>query len=161
VHVKRFFTLFITLALAPNSNLPRELPINVRNAAMIFNDTSHYGLYDVREWEALTPPGNGWVLLEPDSKPYAVSMFHQLHCLNSMRYDLTQSKIGKYPTEENLAHAHHCYNYHRQNLLCGLDLTLSSTGYGLGDTAHVCRDWAQIREYLEENYKKFYMYFPY
>lgn len=126
---------------------------------MTFNDTTHYGLHDVREWESLTPPGNGWVVLEPGPRAYAVTMYHQLHCLNSMRYDLTQSKIGKNATVAELGHAHHCYNYIRQGLQCGLDLTLEPTHGGTGGITHVCRDWVQVRAYMEQNFKKNKSYF--
>jgi hypothetical protein len=142
-----------------SDGFPRQLPLNVRNAAMTFTNTSHYGLHDVHEWESLTPTGNGWVVLEPGPKSYAVTMYHQLHCLNAMRYDLTQSKIGKIPTAAELGHAHHCYNYIRQGLQCGLDLTLDESHGGLGGTAHVCRDWVQIREFMEQNNKKYSVYF--
>jgi len=131
----------------------------VRNAALTFNDTSHYGLHDVREWESLTPRGNGWVVLEPGPRSYAVTMYHQLHCLNAMRYDLTQSKIGKAPTTAELRHAHHCYNYIRQGLQCGLDLTLELSYDEMGDTVHVCRDWVQIRTFMEHNYDQNTIYF--
>lgn len=142
-----------------SDGFPRQLPVNVRNAAMAFNDSSHYGLHDVYEWESLIPRGNGWVVLGPGPRSYAVTMYHQLHCLNAMRYDLTQSKIGKAPTQAELGHAHHCYNYIRQGLQCGLDLTLDLSHDGLGNTAHVCRDWAQIRTFMERNYDQHTIYF--
>lgn len=126
---------------------------------MVFNDTLHYGLHDVRDWESLTPPGNGWVVLEPGPRSYAVTMYHQLHCLNSMRYDLTQSKIGKKATAAQLGHAHHCYNYIRQGLQCGLDLTLQPKNGGGSGVTHVCRDWVQIRTFMEQNFEKYPMYF--
>jgi hypothetical protein len=95
---------------------------------------------------------------------YAVSMYHQLHCLNSMRYDLLMSRTAREADTKELAHAHHCYNYIRQGLLCKADITLEPTkkimfdngqigaaASGSGVT-HICRNWVQIREYMESNF---------
>jgi hypothetical protein len=76
-----------------------------------------------------------------------------------MRYDLTQSMIGKKATAAELGHAHHCYNYIRQGLQCGLDITLEPSHDQLSGTMHVCRDWIQIREFMEQNYKTHPMFY--
>ncbi|KAF9527832.1 hypothetical protein CPB83DRAFT_855692 [Crepidotus variabilis] len=123
---------------------------------MVFEDNEHYGIHAVDEWETLTPSGHGWVVLGAERRAYAVSMYHQLHCLDGMRYDLTQSKIGKQPTKQILGHANHCYNYLRQELLCHSDLTLERAGANVtgSKVSHVCRDWVQIRDYMEKNHRE-------
>lgn len=132
---------------------------------MVFEPTELYGVHDVRQWESVSA-GSGWVKLPTplDERPYAVSMYHQLHCLNFLRYDLTQSKKGVNATPSVLGHANHCYNYIRMGILCSSDITLEpriveeltcqnprSPPPGV---PHVCRDWAQIHDYVERNYER-------
>lgn len=131
---------------------------------MSFEPTDRYGVHDVKQWEFLTP-GSGWVM-EPTGDvphPYAVSMYHQLHCLNFMRYDLTQSKKGVKATKAVLGHANHCYNYIRQAILCSGDSTLEpriteqlvcDNPAPASSSLHVCKDWARIRDYVGTNYRK-------
>ncbi|KAJ3508464.1 hypothetical protein NMY22_g16608 [Coprinellus aureogranulatus] len=151
--------------LVDHANFPRDIPLHIQDAVMVFEPTDLYGVHDVGQWESLSA-GSGWVKLPTpvDERPYAVSMYHQLHCLNFLRYDLTQSKKGVRPTAAVLGHANHCYNYLRMGILCSVDLTLepriveeltcdgpkpSPTG-----VPHVCRDWARIHEYVGKNYRR-------
>lgn len=142
----------------------RQLPLSVENAVMIFSDENHLDINAGAHWMSTIPRGNGWVLLGPNKTAYAVAMYHQLHCLNIMRYDLTVSKAGIAADQTTLNHAHHCYNYLRQSILCKADGTLEpsrqivlsdgrigSAASGSGVT-HVCRNWAQIRRYMEDNF---------
>lgn len=130
---------------------------------MVFEPTELYGVHAVDQWESVSA-GSGWVKLPTplDERPYAVSMYHQLHCLNFLRYDLTQSKKGVKATSAVLGHANHCYNYIRMGILCASDRTLESRIVeeltcenprpSPPGVSHVCRDWTQIRAYVGENY---------
>lgn len=90
-------------------------------------------------------------------------MYHQFHCLNALRglikdrSELSALRVG---------HANHCLNFLRQILLCNADMTLEPTTptvvqqhhinvvTGIGVT-HQCRDWAQVREFAEGNYREY------
>ncbi|KAJ2917362.1 hypothetical protein MD484_g3059, partial [Candolleomyces efflorescens] len=131
---------------------------------MMFEPTEHYGINDVREWESLSPGLNGWVYLTSGGKatPYALSMFHRVHCLNFIRYYLKGSKNGNTPTADEKGHANHCYNYIKDTLLCGSDITLEpriveqvscENPAPAASIPHVCRDWAQVRNFIEDNYR--------
>ncbi|KAF8900261.1 hypothetical protein CPB84DRAFT_1041177 [Gymnopilus junonius] len=70
---------------------PGKLPIKVRSAVMNFSDDPFLDIHAAGQWKALIPKGNGWVLLDFNKTVYAVSMYHQLHCLNSICHDLILS----------------------------------------------------------------------
>ncbi|KAK7045129.1 hypothetical protein R3P38DRAFT_3308804 [Favolaschia claudopus] len=147
-------------------DFPRELPFYVGHAAMWFNHTERYGLGAYEDWKSVLPGGNGWVKLGPESRPFAVSMYHQLHCVIGIRSALYRASIND--TEEtlvSLGHINHCFNYLRQLLLCRADTTLEPTtvvkfpdgrvgASALGEGVnHVCRDWTQVRRFVEDNWK--------
>lgn len=63
---------------------------------------------------------------------------------------------------EDIAHFHlqHCFEYLRQGILCSGDVALEGdqttfpegfVGSDGWDAKHVCRDWTQVRAFLEEN----------
>ncbi|KAF5342599.1 hypothetical protein D9611_002008 [Ephemerocybe angulata] len=153
------------LPAVQGNGVPRDIPIPIQQAMMVFEPTERYGLHDVQDWESLTP-GSGWIKLTSGntSWPFAVTMYHQLHCLNFMRYDLTQSKKGVKPTKDVLGHAGHCYNYVRMGIVCGSDITLEhrvveelacdNPAPPAPGVPHICRDWTQIREFVGENYHR-------
>lgn len=64
-------------------------------------------------------------------------------------------------------HALHCLTYLRQLVLCSADTTLerafeaknvdgriTRAAYGM-DITHQCRDWTQVRKYVEDNYEEY------
>jgi hypothetical protein len=126
---------------------------------------------DDDDWSTIIP-NHGFVLLDSPSEEadengrafYAVSMYHQLHCLNGFRRLTVAAKNGTM-TQHNVDHAVHCLSYLRQLLLCQADTALEParlattvTGgktqavYGEG-TTHQCRDWTQVRGFVENNYQ--------
>jgi hypothetical protein len=131
---------------------------------MVFEPTELYDVHAVAQWESVSA-GSGWIKLPTpqDDRPYAVSMYHQLHCLNFLRYDLTQSKKGVQPTPAVVGHANHCYNYIRMGVLCGADrtlepriveeLTCENPKPASPGVPHVCRDWTQIHGFVGDNYR--------
>nr|GAT56699.1 predicted protein [Mycena chlorophos] len=138
-----------------------SLPLQVAPAAMNFSWTDRYSIEADEEWASLIPYGHGWVRLGVEKEAFAVSMYHQLHCLNGIRTALLIPREGHTPQLES--HTNHCFNYLRQLLLCKLDTTLEPTiiapaGEGKvkasasgENVVHICRDWAQVRRFVENN----------
>ncbi|KAL9032285.1 MAG: hypothetical protein Q9214_008030, partial [Letrouitia sp. 1 TL-2023] len=136
-----------------------------------------YGIYIL---QANVSAGRGFVAADSLGKPLlydegrqldltsarAVSVFHQLHCLNELRIGF-YSPDFRHGDDVNTAdqHAHstahmkHCFDYLRQALMCAADLTLEPlrspregsmpgvNGWGVG---HICRDWEGVREWTEK-----------
>ncbi|OJJ45972.1 hypothetical protein ASPZODRAFT_97397 [Penicilliopsis zonata CBS 506.65] len=141
---------------------PRELPLKVRTIQAVFHDDpSHYGMEGVTataEWNAIRPPGKGFVFLGEEHFAFDVSMWHQMHCLNHIRAVLVNGDDGS-------DHTAHCFHYLRQGILCAADTTLEPGGTSMelangdkvaagGGTVHTCRDWTQVYEWLESQHKE-------
>lgn len=126
---------------------------------MNIEPTKHYQLSGHNadeEWAALAP-NNGIIHLGPHRRPYSVSLFHQLRCLDIIRRDIivvdsedaTSSKLSR-----------HCLNYMRQMVLCRADLALDPV-LGRGLEARVrpdtnqCVDWRRVYEELEKNQREY------
>ncbi|KAJ7454054.1 hypothetical protein B0H11DRAFT_2070148 [Mycena galericulata] len=141
------------------------LPLSLRTVQLTIEDSVHYALYSDEDWASLIPR-HGFIRLPVDGQDheyFAVSMYHQLHCLNGFRR-LTVAAIGNNQTQHNIDHAIHCLSYLRQTILCHADTALeparpadtvkggkTQAVYGEG-TVHRCRDWTQVREWVEHNY---------
>lgn len=115
-------------------------------------------------WKRLMPPGDGIVEIPNEhthdlppslpapnnpgtSKVYGISMFHQLHCLNFIRYAYEPESIKDYPADEVVYHRDHCIDYIRQAIMCNGDVTfepLTEVGInGIGAT-HMCRSYDKM-----------------
>ncbi|KAK3313635.1 hypothetical protein B0H66DRAFT_606893 [Apodospora peruviana] len=122
-------------------------------------------------WERLQPPGDGIVEIpnhltgnlpaslpapnNPDeAKVYGVSMFHQLHCLNFLRYAYYPDTVVDFPPDEVEFHRDHCLDYIRQALMCAGDFTLeplTEVGInGMGAT-HKCRNYERMFSWAYEH----------
>ncbi|KAG5348649.1 hypothetical protein C0989_009210 [Termitomyces sp. Mn162] len=148
-------------------NDANSLPIDVRPVALEVVDSDHYGLHDSNDWASVFPRGHGFVKGGEDQQFYAISMYHQMHCLNSFRRlfnSVHPRNVSRSNSEHKTKHAMHCLAYLRQMVLCSADTTLepafaaqdtdgrkTQAAYGSGVT-HQCRDWVQVREYAEGNY---------
>lgn len=101
-----------------------------------------------------------------DGNYYVISLYHQIHCLNSFRRSLRAARDNVTSSAHDGAHALHCLSYMRQLVLCNADVALeparlgrtasgqlTQAAYGT-DVEHVCRDWEQVRAFAEENYEK-------
>ncbi|EMD34969.1 hypothetical protein CERSUDRAFT_107019 [Gelatoporia subvermispora B] len=143
---------------------PIRLPVDVRRVALEVVDSDRYGVQDDNDWASVIPVGHGFVRLGPDY--YAVSMYHQMHCLNSFRRMFTQAR-NESRAAHDAEHVLHCLTYLRQMVLCAADATLepafeahnvdgrtTQAAYGTGVT-HECRDWVQVREFTEANYEMY------
>ncbi|KAL1647102.1 hypothetical protein SLS58_002873 [Diplodia intermedia] len=140
-------------------------------------------------WAKLIPQGNGFLPVadptkatlppplqnDPPSQPYfyAVSVFHQLHCLDAIlrvflaTNDSDPSSATRSSAHSNhgleTAHAMHCFDYIRQSIMCCGDTALEGadpytiargednldTGtFGIGST-HMCKDYGAIYGYAK------------
>ncbi|KZV61847.1 hypothetical protein PENSPDRAFT_693021 [Peniophora sp. CONT] len=150
---------------------PQELPVHIPKAAMNIEwpDDELYGIYQDDEWASVFPKSNGWVALGPERELFVVSMFHQMHCLDALRYGYAAAKHGylQYPGNGTGVehHVNHCLVYLREIILCGADTTLEYGELAKDDTGkvmhgasgldvmHQCKDWTAIRAALDENFK--------
>ncbi|EIW81717.1 hypothetical protein CONPUDRAFT_143436 [Coniophora puteana RWD-64-598 SS2] len=151
-----------------------QLPIPLRDVAVNFtNSNGSYGIESAQEWHSLIPTNTvGFVHLGEEDMPFAVSMYHALHCLDTIRRAMSEADeytcTGKSRNKLDLAmkHSTHCFDYVAQLLLCNADATLepilaekvvhhssavpawASAGAGV---IHRCRDWTQVRRFVETN----------
>ncbi|KAL1940039.1 hypothetical protein VTO73DRAFT_9374 [Trametes versicolor] len=121
-------------------------------------NSAHYpiiGLDAREEWAANTPKGFGFMRLGPEGRAFAISMYHQLHCLRLMRYALASGDRS----DLKFTHFGHCLIYLRQLILCNPDLTLEPYDVLEGDydvkqdgSTHVCQDWRQVYDAMASNW---------
>lgn len=125
---------------------------------MVAEETIHYAISSpeaMEEWATTQVDGGGYLRLGPPRRGFAVSMFHELHCMRLMRYALN----GQYSVYAR-GHMQHCLNYLRQEILCASDVTLEPADILDRDhtmerfgSVHVCKDWEALYEDAEANWK--------
>ncbi|KAI0154553.1 hypothetical protein GGR57DRAFT_105532 [Xylariaceae sp. FL1272] len=123
-----------------------------------------------QRWESLFPSNAGF-FEHPDAGdgPVTFSVFHQLHCLDGIRYaywnaiNSNHSEEHSHHSEEHSQHSdhssethvRHCLEYIRQGIICAADTTVE-LGVAAGEgragvqgfgTEHVCRDFQQLIEW--------------
>ncbi|TFK55504.1 hypothetical protein OE88DRAFT_627544 [Heliocybe sulcata] len=145
---------------------PIRLALDLRSVALEVVDSDRYGMHDDNDWASVIPLGHGFVRFgEGENQAYyAVSMYHQMHCLNSFRKMFNGRNASR--TNHDGQHALHCLSYLRQMVLCSADITLepafsarnvdgrkTQAAYGTGVT-HECRDWVQVRKHVEQNHEQ-------
>jgi len=134
----------------------------------------HYQLDgDDEEWKALYPNG-GIVYVGENKKPFTISMFHQLRCLDILRREIvrleaassepdpseTQEKAANSTSASNSSPLHyHCVDYLRQMVLCRADLELDPV-FGkphpaVIPDAYQCRDWSKVYTSVKEKRGEF------
>lgn len=118
---------------------------------------THYPLDDDRIWASIVPPKRGFLRLGPDGTPFSLALYHQLHCVNGIRFAYVASRDGLFKTEkmraESFGHVNHCFDVLRQSLMCKADTTLMLVG--ASNTTSVtrrCRDWTQVRDFVGSNH---------
>ena len=139
------------------SDYPRTWDIgSLPPIRMNIEATRHYQLSGHNadaEWAALVP-NNGTLHLGPQRRPFSISLFHQLRCLDIIRRDV----IEALPQEESKL-SRHCLNYMRQMVLCRTDLAVDPV-LGRELEAEVrpetnqCVDWRPVYQKLEENQRE-------
>ncbi|KAI0359763.1 hypothetical protein OH77DRAFT_1501557 [Trametes cingulata] len=135
------------------------LPSPVGTVQVVMEESVHYaplGNQSEDAWASTTTTGGGYVRLGPTDRMFAVSMFHEMHCLRTINRAFSKTTGATPP------HLQHCLNYIRQNILCSPDLTLEPGNFEerdfeverIGGT-HTCKDWGPIYEYMDANYYSF------
>lgn len=149
---------------------PPYLPLDLGDpVAMVLEDSRHYSLNSSdaeAEWQSIYPGRlQGFIHLGPKKRFFSLSLYHQIHCLDSLRHAILGSQghgqgghghVGARDVE----HSAHCLNYLRQTIMCAADLTLEpeivpgsqDVGEGLG-AVHICRDWSKVHEYVGKNWE--------
>jgi hypothetical protein len=99
--------------------------------------------------------------IPPNMTVFTTSMTHQLHCLYNiidLYYTLTANPPMATPSETPW-HTRHCFDYLRQAIMCTGDVALEGTqttfpvgfeGSDGWDAKHVCKNYKQVHDYLEE-----------
>ncbi|KAK0447857.1 uncharacterized protein EV420DRAFT_862797 [Desarmillaria tabescens] len=135
-------------------SVPQELPGKYGAATMeIKHPDTHYPLNDNDAWAVLLlPPDEGFIRLGPKGRPFALSMYHQLHCLNALRYAHVAARLGlvAHPEDRDMYHDNHCLNYIRQGLLCRADNSLPPINSSAA-TQYRCQDWTKVRNFVKQN----------
>ncbi|KAI0667429.1 hypothetical protein C8Q78DRAFT_982211, partial [Trametes maxima] len=117
----------------------------------------------IAEWEAILPSGGALLYLGPQFRPFTLSIFHQLRCLDIIRETIVDlyTSWEPHPPVKRPQLVQHCMGYLRQTALCRADTRLESvraaSGPGLTapDVTHTCRDWKAVYEAAERNYRAY------
>ncbi|KAK0233925.1 hypothetical protein IW262DRAFT_122738 [Armillaria fumosa] len=140
-----------------DNDFPEHWPLDLPNVLMTIEESSHYGISGLdspEEWASTATYGFGYLRLGQEQRRFALSMWHQLHCLRLMRTALD----GDYDQGVR-EHMQHCLTYLRPMILCNPDLTLESADVltrnyeikRVGAT-HVCKDWSKVYDAMGRNY---------
>ncbi|KAJ4473265.1 hypothetical protein C8J55DRAFT_519024 [Lentinula edodes] len=156
----------IAVGPSPVQPVESELPMTVNPAVLNFMLAQHYEITNVSEWATLVPHKGSRVRFPSKSSfedDFEVALFHDLHCLDVIRDVFVSMRDG---SSAHSPEAEECLGTIRQAILCAADITLEPTeivcydgescnNFGpeaSGDNVeHSCRDWVQVREFVESN----------
>ncbi|KAJ7178757.1 hypothetical protein C8R43DRAFT_974367 [Mycena crocata] len=144
---------------------PRVWPIKLPENKVIIaiHDTVRYQLDTedgAAEWAA-SSPGNGMIYLGGHCRPFSISMFHQIRCLDNLRRAFVGVHNGTGSTRRDAVDwevTRHCLNYLRQMVFCRSDPYLDSIlGYPVPN-AHPdtdqCHDWSAVYQEAQMNQQR-------
>ena len=124
---------------------------------MEIEESVHYSLSDPEaneEWMYGIPYGGGTYRVGTFNRTLVGTMFHQLHCVRTMRKILVEGAKGG--TDH---HAQHCLRYLREEILCEANTTLEPGDFTTSNftekragAAYACRDWTQVYIEVEQNW---------
>lgn len=117
---------------------------------------------DDTAWAETLPGKRGFVRLGPKGRSFAIALYHQIHCVNALRFSYTVARDGLVTDpdalKKKIPHDNHCFQFLRQSIMCRADnaivplrrntTSLAAQGFG---TAHRCGNWADIRRFVLEN----------
>ncbi|KAJ7589608.1 hypothetical protein C8J56DRAFT_1004308 [Mycena floridula] len=126
---------------------------------MTVEESRHYSIHGpdaLEEWASNSAVGFGYARLGPEHRAFAIAMFHEMHCLHVLRFNLAKK------TDHKLSlHVHHCLNYLRQFILCSPNLTLEPPDVLTRDfekervgATHVCPNWAVMYDEMAQNWRR-------
>jgi len=161
-----------TLAGMLGDDTPPFSPLTLeRKVEMVVEESVHYapgtpGGKD--EWQYQRGFGfDGAGRLGADNRTFAVSLYHQEHCLLYFHTQLAdrRHRSGAAPRQDRSAHHQHCLNYLRQQALCHPDLTLEPGDFATRDfdvdrvgQRHVCRDFETAWDRNTESWLEWYQF---
>ncbi|KAI0300034.1 hypothetical protein B0F90DRAFT_1620340, partial [Multifurca ochricompacta] len=135
-----------------------------REVEMVVEESVHYvpgvpGAYD--EWKYERGFGfDGAGRVGVNNRTFAVSLYHQEHCLLYLYKQLT-NRTDKH----RFSHHQHCLNYLRQQALCHPDLTLEPGDFTTRDfdvdrvgQTHTCRDFDTAWDHNTKNWLDWYQF---
>jgi len=143
-----------------------KLPVDFEQVAMTTEPNDRFSLIDDKAWAHTLAPKRGFIRLGPEGRAFAIALYHQLHCVNALRFSYTVARDGLVTDPEALrkkiGHDNHCFQFIRQSIQCRADnslvplqanrnLSLAATGFG---NTHRCRNWRHIRQFVVENQAK-------
>lgn len=144
-----------------NTPLASELPISLDTVALMFQFGKHYDISKDAEWATLIPSNRGRVRLGSPQQEFDIALYSDLQCLDTIRAAFVQMRDG---SSIRSPEAEHCLGIIRQAILCTGDITLEpatlvcngeegcTNAEATGDNVdHRCRNWVQVREFVEEN----------
>ncbi|KAJ6590667.1 hypothetical protein DFH09DRAFT_908723, partial [Mycena vulgaris] len=135
---------------------PLEVPGSFSSAVkpMEVPDTQ-YPIVDHHKWASIVPMKRGFIRLGRDGHPFSIALYHQLHCVNALRFTYVTARDGQFKTEEQrsgaFGHANHCLDVLRHSVLCKADTTLLPVGSSEASVVRRCRNSAQVLEYVYNN----------
>ncbi|KAI1368893.1 hypothetical protein F5Y08DRAFT_206523 [Xylaria arbuscula] len=153
--------------------LSSKITTFVRDESYAPNDTAEFFTDEVLDkWDNLMPVGMGFVwvndtekyhdlptpIMWPEKTVFTTSATHQLHCLFAIVQTYSGLTSGHEIPDDHHWHMIHCFDYMRQAIMCSADMALEGLettfpdhngGSDGWDSKHVCRDWSQVKEYLE------------
>ncbi|KAJ7203062.1 hypothetical protein GGX14DRAFT_369707, partial [Mycena pura] len=135
------------------------LPLSVEPAILEFISEERYHIENDTEWATLVPAHRARVRLGAPPQELGVALFSDLACLDVVRRAFLQMRSGAIAASPA---AEACLGQLRQAIVCTADSTLEPArivcedvgrcgGAASGETAHRCRNWAQVREFVEAN----------
>lgn len=143
---------------------PLKLPVKLDQVQTTFDCSVRYALNTSvagEIWNKSTDTRNGgFVRLGPDRRVFAVSMFHELHCISALSRALNE-------TVQTLmldGHVAHCLHYLRMLTQCAADATqepvvkvstLKSQGCAPSYIGQ-CSNWNTVYDFLSRNYLAFH-----
>ncbi|KAJ3825045.1 hypothetical protein EV361DRAFT_950156 [Lentinula raphanica] len=159
--------------------LALELPLPLNPVVLNFLFAQHYEITNDTEWATLIPDKGTHVHLPShhSSQEFEVALYHDLHCLNIIRSVFVSMRDG---STAHSPEAEQCLGTIRQAILCTADVTLEpaelvcydddESDGGLeeeekewctnvgpeasgNNVDHRCRDWVQVREFVQKNQK--------
>lgn len=157
--------IFDFMQFEEDDELLERLPVEFEDVSMVVQENNIFSLIDDQKWAQTMPARRGFVRLGSKGRSFSLAAYHQLHCINSLRFSYTVARDGLVTDPEvlkdKIGHDNHCFQFIRQSILCKADdalvpfgqdnRTLSGAGFGI---SHKCRNWAQLRNFVLENDKK-------
>lgn len=131
-------------------DFPRYLPLGTpqESTQTVIEESFRFATMqnNSANWKAVLPGDVGYIRLGPSHRVFAISIFHQLHCLvqiagllvNTNPDSTAGAPFPNWEDHNHSGHVQHCFNYIRQNILCAADETEE-------DSTWMCRNFETFR----------------